>query len=90
MLCCCSIRPGGTLGRSHRTAQHHPAAAAVEVPRAQRHENVWQFMRDNWLSNCAFATYDDIVVHCCEAWNRLIKQPGRILSIGMHDWARRY
>ena len=53
-------------------------------------ENVWQFMRDNWLSNRVFATYDDIVVHCCEAWNKLIDQPWRIISIGMRDWAHGY
>jgi transposase len=29
--------------------------------------NVWQFMRDNWLSNRVFTSYDDIVDHCCEA-----------------------
>ena len=53
-------------------------------------ENVWQFMRDNWLSNRVFATYDDIVAHCCEAWNKLIDQPWHIISIGMRDWAHRY
>jgi hypothetical protein len=26
-------------------------------------ENVWQFMRGNWLSNRVFTTYDDIVAH---------------------------
>ena len=36
-------------------------------------ENIWQFMRDNWLSNRIFKTYDDIVALCCEAWNRLIR-----------------
>ena len=35
-------------------------------------ENVWQFMRDNWLSNRVFTSYDDIVDHCCEAWNKLV------------------
>jgi hypothetical protein len=28
-------------------------------------ENVWQFMRDNWLSNCVFKSCEDILVHCC-------------------------
>jgi transposase len=28
-------------------------------------ENIWQFMRDNWLSNRVFLSYDDIVDHCC-------------------------
>jgi transposase len=50
-------------------------------------ENIWQFMRDNWLSNRIFQSYDDIVAHCCEAWNKLTDQPGRITSIGMRDWA---
>ena len=50
-------------------------------------ENVWQFMRDNWLSNRVFKNYDDIVALCCEAWNKLIKQPDRITSIGWRKWA---
>jgi len=35
-------------------------------------ENVWQFMRQNWLSNRVFRNYDDIVAHCCDAWNKLL------------------
>ena len=50
-------------------------------------ENIWQFMRDNWLSNRVFKSYDDIVDHCCFAWNKLIDQPWKIMSIGMRDWA---
>ena len=50
-------------------------------------ENVWQFMRDNWLADRIFSSYDDIVDHCCEAWNRLIDQPWRIMSIGLREWA---
>lgn len=50
-------------------------------------ENVWQFMRDNWLSNRVFKGYDDIVAHCCAAGNDLIDQPWRIRSIGKRDWA---
>ncbi len=33
-------------------------------------ENVWQFMRDNWLSNRVYTSYDDIVAHCADAWNK--------------------
>jgi DDE superfamily endonuclease len=50
-------------------------------------ENVWQFMRDNWLSNRVFQSYGAIVDHCCDAWNRLVDQPWRIMSIGPRDWA---
>ena len=34
-------------------------------------ENIWQFLRDTWLSNSNFATYDDIVQACCKARNNL-------------------
>jgi transposase len=50
-------------------------------------ENIWQFMRDNWLSNRIFRSYDDILDHCCFAWNRLVDQPWRIMSIGRRKWA---
>ncbi len=42
-------------------------------------ENVWQFMRDNWLSNRIFKSYEDIVALCCQAWNNLIDQPWKIV-----------
>ncbi len=50
-------------------------------------ENIWQFMRDNWISNRIFKSNADILDHCCFAWNQLIKQPWRIMSIGLQDWA---
>ena len=50
-------------------------------------ENIWRFMRDNRLSNRVFSSYDDIVDHCCEAWNKLVNQPWRIISIGFRDWS---
>jgi transposase len=50
-------------------------------------ENVWQFLCDKWLSNCVFRSYEDIVAHCCEAWNELMEQPRRIRSIGRREWA---
>ena len=43
-------------------------------------ENIWQFMRDNWLSNRIFSSYDDIVDHCCFASNNLVDQPWRIMT----------
>jgi transposase len=50
-------------------------------------ENIWQFMRDNWLSNRIFDSYEQIVAICCEAWNKLIDQPLKIISIGSRKWA---
>ena len=34
-----------------------------------------------------FATTDDLVDHCCAAWNKLVDQPWRIMSIGLRQWA---
>jgi transposase len=53
-------------------------------------ENIWQFLRDNWLSNRVFQSYENLVDHCCEAWNKLIDQPWRIMSIGLRQWAHRF
>ncbi len=53
-------------------------------------ENIWQFMRDNWLSNRIFASYDQIVDLCSEAWIKLINQPWKIMSIGNREWAKRF
>jgi hypothetical protein len=58
-----------------------------KCPELNAMENVWQFMRDNWLSNRVFRSYEAIVDHCCDAWNRLVDQPWRIMSIGLRDWA---
>ena len=50
-------------------------------------ENIWQYLRQNWLSNRVFEDYDAILEAGCQAWNRLIEQPQTISSIGMRDWA---
>jgi len=50
-------------------------------------ENIWEFMRDNWLSDRIYKSYDDIVDYCSDSWNKLIDQPWRIMSIGLRDWA---
>ena len=50
-------------------------------------ENVWQYMRQNWLSNRVFDDYDAIIATSCEAWRKLIAQPETITSIGMREWA---
>jgi hypothetical protein len=50
-------------------------------------ENVWQYLRQNWLSNRVFDTYESIIEAACEAWNRLLAQPETITSIGLREWA---
>src|SRR5262249_5985999 len=57
------------------------------APELNGQENNWQFMRQTWLSNQIFKSFDDIVDHCCYAWNTLIDQPWKIMSIARRDWA---
>ena len=59
----------------------------AKCPELNPVENVWQFMRDNWLSNRVFQSYDATVEHCCYAWNQLVDRPWRVMSIGLRDWA---
>ena len=53
-------------------------------------ENIWQFLRNNWLSNRIFTSYEDILHHCAQAWNKLASQPERIASLGTRSWAHRF
>ena len=53
-----------------------------KCPELNSVENIWQFMRDNRLSNRVFTSYDNIVDYCCDAWNKLVDQPWHIMSIG--------
>jgi hypothetical protein len=62
-------------------------ALPPKCPELNPVENIWQFLRDNWLSNRVFKSYDDLVDHCCAAWNKLVDQPWRIMSIGLRSWA---
>lgn len=48
-------------------------------------ENVWQYLRQNWLSNSVFDTYDAIIDAAREAWQKLLAEPETITSIGMRQ-----
>ena len=52
-------------------------ALPPKCPELDPVENIRQFMRDHWLSNRAFTSYDNIIGHCCEAWSKLVDQPWR-------------
>lgn len=61
-----------------------------KAPELNPVENVWQFMRQNWLSNRVFRSCDDILDHCCDAWNKLVDQPWCIMSLGLRQWAHQF
>jgi len=50
-------------------------------------ENIWQFLRQTYLSNRVFENWEAIVDACCDAWNRLTVEPVRIKSIATRKWA---
>ena len=52
-------------------------------------ENIWQYLRQNWLSNRVFEDYDAIIEAGCQAWNKLINQPETIMSSGAREWAHK-
>jgi hypothetical protein len=62
----------------------------AQCPELNPQENARPFMRDNRLSHRVFACYDNLVDHCCHAWNKLADQPWLVMSIGLRDWAHGY
>jgi transposase len=74
-------------GKSRRTQQRHANFPALAGPELNPVENIWQYLRANWLSNRVFDTYDAIIDAACEAWQKLLAQPQTITSIGMRKWA---
>jgi hypothetical protein len=76
-----------SVSKIAHSRQHHHSRPAAEMPELNPVENIWQYMRDNWLSNRIFKSYDDIVDHCCHAWNTLVDRPWKIMSIGLRQWA---
>jgi putative transposase len=61
----------------------------AKAPELNPVENIWQFLRENGISNRIFASYSNILDHCCVAWNKLTDQPWIIMSIGLRDWVHR-
>ena len=50
-------------------------------------ENIWQYLRQTYLSNRVFANYNAILDACEKAWCALIAEAGRIASIATRGWA---
>jgi len=49
-------------------------------------ENIWEYIRANYLSHKVYATAQDVVEACCNAWNSLVDEVGRIRSIASRNW----
>ncbi len=51
-------------------------------------EQVWAYLRANFLSHRVWNSYNAIVNACCDAWNKLMSTPERLASITRRTWAR--
>ena len=51
-------------------------------------EQVWQQLRDNWLANRCYESYDAIVDACCHAWNWFINVPHKVRQLCSRSWAK--
>ena len=70
---CCSTASAGTQqtrspSRKNMTVVLLPSRA----PELNPVENIWQYLRANWLSNSLFETYGDIIDAASATWNKLI------------------
>ena len=87
------IRRAGIKPREHQAKRLVVPANITLVllpskaPELNPVENIWQFLRENWISNRIFASYSDILDHCCTAWNKLTDQPWLMMSISLRDGA---
>ncbi|BAK82550.1 transposase [Komagataeibacter medellinensis NBRC 3288] len=59
------------------------------APELNQVENVWQFLRANWLANTVFNDIDHIINVACNAWNNLVALPKTIRSISLRKWAHK-
>ena len=51
-------------------------------------ERVWLYLRERFLSLRVFRDYRAIVEACCDAWNRLVAEPGRLRSLCDQPWIK--
>ena len=84
-----AARPGrlAHVRPARRAAQHHAHAAAGQMPRTQPGRERLAVHARQLALQPRLPLRRDIVDHCCDAWNKLVDQPWRIMSIGLRDWA---
>ena len=73
------LRVPATAANASRFGDIIIMALPAKCPELNPQENVWAFMRDNWLSNRVFTCYDNLVA-----------QPWRIMALGLRHWAHRF
>lgn len=50
-------------------------------------EQIWQVLRDRYLGNRCFDSYEHILESCCEAWNAFTSTAGAVRQLCTRAWA---
>jgi hypothetical protein len=64
----------------------HPPPYSPELNPVER---VWEYLRERFLSLRVFTDYRAIVDACCDAWNRLVAEAGRLRSLCDQPWIKK-
>ncbi len=51
-------------------------------------KRVWLYLRERFLSHRLFADLGAVIDGCCDAWNRLLDEQGRIASLPDYAYLR--
>ena len=49
-------------------------------------ERVWLYLRERYLSHRLLADYEAVVTACCDAWNALTAERGRLQSLTAYPY----
>ena len=52
-------------------------------------ERVWLFMRERFLSLQVWPDREAIIQACCDAWNAVVDEPGRLQSLCLQPWIKK-
>jgi putative transposase len=52
-------------------------------------ERLWLYLRDNQLTHRVFADTAQVIDACCDAWNHLLTETGRIKSLCSYPWLQK-
>jgi transposase len=52
-------------------------------------ERLWLYLKDNQLSHRVFDGTAEIIDACCDAWNVLLAETGRIQSLCSYPWLKK-
>jgi transposase len=56
------------------------------APELNAMEQIWEWIKNHFLSNQYYGVYEDIVTMACYAWNQLSKDVNLVKSIMYRDW----